>query len=217
MSGLFGMLSSTSKALDTQRYGLDATGQNIANVNTKGYTRRVVDFAAVPPADQRLNAGGGVDVMALRSVRDRFYDRRVLEEVPAEQREAAIADSLSLVEAGLGASGASIDARLGGEAKDRQRGLHLAQLRDLRQDVGEEGARHPDRRLGLHQEAPEAPGHGWPCIEVENSAPLPIEPSPPTPLPLRRERGAGSGSDRSPSPIAMGEGGRGVRVSRERG
>ena len=80
MSGLFGMLSSTSRALDTQRYGLDATGQNLANVNTKGYTRRVVDFAAVPPADQRLNAGGGVDVMAIRSVRDRFYDRRVLEE-----------------------------------------------------------------------------------------------------------------------------------------
>jgi flagellar hook-associated protein 1 FlgK len=113
MSGLFGMLSSTSRALDTQRYGLDATGQNIANVNTKGYTRRVVDLAAVPPADQRLNAGGGVDVMAIRSIRDRFYDRRVLEEIPAEQREQAIADSLSLVEAGLGASGASIDARLG--------------------------------------------------------------------------------------------------------
>ena len=38
MSGLFGMLSTTSRALDTQRYGLDATGQNIANVNTAGYT-----------------------------------------------------------------------------------------------------------------------------------------------------------------------------------
>ena len=29
-----------SRALDAQRYGLDVTGQNIANVNTPGYTRR---------------------------------------------------------------------------------------------------------------------------------------------------------------------------------
>jgi flagellar hook-associated protein 1 len=112
MSGLFGMLSTTSRALDSQRYGLDVTGQNIANVNTPGYARRSVVLGAVPPADQRMNAGGGVEVTKLRSIRDGFYDRRVLQEVPFEQREGAIVDSLSLVEAGLGTSGASIDARL---------------------------------------------------------------------------------------------------------
>jgi flagellar hook-associated protein 1 FlgK len=114
MSGLFGMLSSTARALDTQRYGLDVVGQNIANVNTAGYTRRVVDFAAVKPADQRLNAGGGVEVLSVRSTTDRFFDRRLLEELPAQAREGAIVDSLALIEAALGSSGASIDASLGG-------------------------------------------------------------------------------------------------------
>ena len=113
MSGLFTMLSTTARSLDTQRYGLDVVGQNIANINTPGYTRRVVDLAAVPPADQRLNAGGGAEVLALRSIRDRFFDRRLFEELPAQGREGAIVDSLALVEAGLGTSGASIDARLG--------------------------------------------------------------------------------------------------------
>ena len=79
-SGLFSQLGMAARSMEAQSFGLDATGQNIANVNTKGYTRRVVDFAAVPPADQRLNADGGVDVMAIRSVRDCFSDRRVLEE-----------------------------------------------------------------------------------------------------------------------------------------
>ncbi|HEY8548667.1 MAG TPA: flagellar hook-associated protein FlgK [Vicinamibacterales bacterium] len=112
MSGLFGMLSITAKALDAQRYGLDVTGQNIANVNTAGYTRRVVDLGAVPPADQRLNAGGGVEVLGVRSQRDRFLDRRLFEERPAEQREAAIAEALSIVEVSLGPPEASLTPRL---------------------------------------------------------------------------------------------------------
>ena len=67
MSGLFGMLSTTARSLDAQRYGLDSAGQNIANVNTPGYSRRVVDFGAVPPTSERLNAGNGVEVLGVRS------------------------------------------------------------------------------------------------------------------------------------------------------
>ena len=66
MSGLFGMLSTTARSLEAQRYGLDAAGQNIANVNTPGYSRRVVDFGAVPPTSERLNAGNGVEVLGVR-------------------------------------------------------------------------------------------------------------------------------------------------------
>ncbi len=46
---LFTSLTSASRALDAQRYGLDVTGQNIANVNTPGYSRRTIDLAAVAP------------------------------------------------------------------------------------------------------------------------------------------------------------------------
>jgi flagellar hook-associated protein 1 FlgK len=111
MSSLFSSLTSAARALDAQRFGLDATGQNIANVNTPGYTRRVIDMAAVPPESNRT-AGRGVDVVAVRSVRDLMIERRLQQEVPAERREAALADVLGVVEVALGKPGESIDGAL---------------------------------------------------------------------------------------------------------
>jgi flagellar hook-associated protein 1 FlgK len=112
MSGLFGMLSTTARSLDAQRYGLDAAGQNIANVNTPGYSRRVVDFGAVPPTSERLNAGNGVEVLGVRRLRDRFFDRRLFQENPAQYRESALADALGIVESSLGSPNATLNARL---------------------------------------------------------------------------------------------------------
>lgn len=108
---LFGMLGTTARALDVQRYGLDVVGNNIANVNTPGYTRRVVDFAAVPPPD-RFSAGNGVEVLSLRSQRDRLFDQRLFDESPLAERQAAMVDALGLAEVSLGASGSSLDAAL---------------------------------------------------------------------------------------------------------
>src|SRR5712691_2564786 len=101
---LFSSLTTSARSLEAQRMGLEVTGQNIANVNTPGYSRRVVDFASVAP-----EAGGGVDVESVRATRDRLLDKRLQQEVPAERREAAMADSLSVVETSLGAAGQSID------------------------------------------------------------------------------------------------------------
>jgi flagellar hook-associated protein 1 FlgK len=111
MSGLLGSLTSATRALEAQRYGLDVTGQNIANVNTPGYARREVLLASVPPMDP-MSAGGGVDVVGVRAARDRLLDRRLQMERPAEQREGAIAEALSLIEIEIGQPGESIDARL---------------------------------------------------------------------------------------------------------
>jgi flagellar hook-associated protein 1 FlgK len=111
MSSLFSSLTAAARALDAQRFGLDVTGQNIANVNTPGYTRRVIDMAAVPPESNRT-AGRGVDVVAVRSARDLLIERRLQQEIPAERREAALADALGIVEVALGKPGESIDAAL---------------------------------------------------------------------------------------------------------
>jgi flagellar hook-associated protein 1 FlgK len=112
MSGdLFGSLSLAARALEAQRSGLDVVGQNIANVNTAGYSRRVVDISTIAPE----NAGGaerGADVVAIRALRDRLLDRRLLQDLPSEAREAAMAGSLSLVQSALGQSGSSLDANL---------------------------------------------------------------------------------------------------------
>ena len=108
---LFGMLGMTARALDAQRYGLDVTGNNLANVNTPGYSRRVADFGAVPPTD-RFSAGGGVEVLGVRALRDKLYDQRLFDELPLEQQQAAMADALGLAEVALGQPGHSIDAAL---------------------------------------------------------------------------------------------------------
>jgi flagellar hook-associated protein 1 FlgK len=112
MSGLFTMLSTSSRSLEAQRYGLDATGQNIANVNTPGYSRRVVDLAAIPPTSQQLNAGGGVEVLDIRRLRDRFFDRRLFQENPRQHRESALADALSVVETGFGDANTTLNPRI---------------------------------------------------------------------------------------------------------
>jgi flagellar hook-associated protein 1 len=111
MSDLLGSLRLAANSLEAQHRGLDVTGQNIANVNTVGFSRRTVDFAEVPPSD-RFGAGRGVEATLIRANRDRLIDRRLREEIPNEQREAAIADALSVVEASLGRAGQSIDANL---------------------------------------------------------------------------------------------------------
>jgi len=100
-----------TRALEAQRFGLDVTGQNIANVNTPGYSRRVIDFAEVPPESNR-SAGRGVDAVGVRAVRDQLIERRLRQELPAERREAAVADALGIVEVALGQPGESIDAAL---------------------------------------------------------------------------------------------------------
>lgn len=105
---LFGMLGMTSRALDVQRYGLDVVGNNLANVNTPGYTKRVADFGAIPPPD-RFSAGNGAEVLGVRSMRDRLYDQRLFDELPLEQQHAAMADALSLAEVALGTTGSSVD------------------------------------------------------------------------------------------------------------
>jgi flagellar hook-associated protein 1 FlgK len=111
MSDLIGALSLATRGLDAQRFGLDVVGQNIANVNTPGYTRRVTDLASVPAVDSR-SAGGGVRVVGVSSTRDQLLVWRVRQEQPLEQREAAVADGLSVVEVALGKTGASVDAGL---------------------------------------------------------------------------------------------------------
>jgi flagellar hook-associated protein 1 FlgK len=104
MAGLFGTLSMTARALDAQRAGLTVTGQNIANLNTEGYARR-----ALLLAESRI---GGVEVQGIRARRDLLLEARVRHEIPAEAREAALAESLTAVEAALGRPGESLDARL---------------------------------------------------------------------------------------------------------
>lgn len=48
MLGLFGTLNLASQSLQTQMAGVEVSGQNLANVNTAGYTRQTVDIETSP-------------------------------------------------------------------------------------------------------------------------------------------------------------------------
>ena len=46
MLGLFGTLNMAARSLQTQMTGVEVAGQNLANINTPGYSRQVVNIAA---------------------------------------------------------------------------------------------------------------------------------------------------------------------------
>ncbi|MEI6668819.1 MAG: flagellar hook-associated protein FlgK [Acidobacteriota bacterium] len=111
MPGLFATLSATAKALEAQSYGLDVTGQNIANVGTAGYARREVILTTTAAPDP-FSMGAGVQVSGVTATRDRLLERRLQLEKPSETREGAIADALGVVETMIGTSGSSIDKQM---------------------------------------------------------------------------------------------------------
>jgi flagellar hook-associated protein 1 FlgK len=111
MSSLLGCLSSAARSLNAQSMGLAVVGQNIANVNTPNYARRVVDLGAVPPLES-WSAGGGVEVLGIRSARDLLVEARLGQELAYEGAQSALADGLAEVNAAFGVGGASVDGAL---------------------------------------------------------------------------------------------------------
>ena len=86
MGDFFG-LNLALTALYAQRRGLETTGQNIANVNTEGYSRQRVRMIAaagpvVPAFHSRTDGatGGGVLVDGVDRLRDQFLEARALQE-----------------------------------------------------------------------------------------------------------------------------------------
>jgi flagellar hook-associated protein 1 FlgK len=78
----FSSLNTATTALWAAQRGLDVTGQNVANVNTEGYSRQRVDLQAMGgtavPAIHSVSNGsdGGVAVTGVRRVRDAFLEAR---------------------------------------------------------------------------------------------------------------------------------------------
>jgi flagellar hook-associated protein FlgK len=82
VSSTFGGLNTARTALWASQRGLDVTGQNIANVNTDGYSRQRVELRAMGgtavPAIHSVSSpvGNGVDADQVNRIRDVFLERR---------------------------------------------------------------------------------------------------------------------------------------------
>jgi flagellar hook-associated protein 1 FlgK len=67
MLGLFATLNLASRSLQTQMTGVEVSGQNLANVNTKGYTRQTVDIQTSTDINTTIGPEGtGANAVAIQ-------------------------------------------------------------------------------------------------------------------------------------------------------
>jgi len=80
MSGLGLVLTIAKNALAAQRYGIDVTGHNIANVNTPGYSRQNPVYEAMEPVPYGgVLLGRGVDIDQVLRVSDQFIENQLMQ------------------------------------------------------------------------------------------------------------------------------------------
>ncbi len=100
----FGLLNTATTSLWAQRRALDVTGQNVANVNTDGYSRQRADLRAIGgsavPAFYSTSSGigGGVSAEDVARIRDAFLEGRGHTEHGNIARLTAESEAYSLVE-----------------------------------------------------------------------------------------------------------------------
>lgn len=103
MSSTFSGLEISRRALSSQQAALNITGHNIANSNTKGYTRQIGNLTSTTPdtisiSGRNLSLGSGVTLDTITRARDAFVDRQFRGETSKQQYWAAKQDSLRKVE-----------------------------------------------------------------------------------------------------------------------
>jgi flagellar hook-associated protein 1 FlgK len=79
MPDLLTILNQSSTSLAAHREAAAVAGQNIANVNTPGYSRQTVNLEALTPDQLVPNGwiGRGVDVQSISQSRDAFLERQI--------------------------------------------------------------------------------------------------------------------------------------------
>lgn len=77
MAGL-SSLEIAKRGLQAQQYALDVTSNNIANVNTEGYSRRTaITVESSPRISEGMSYGTGVLVEGVQTYRQEFFDKEI--------------------------------------------------------------------------------------------------------------------------------------------
>ena len=99
MTDIYGVISIGSKALLAQQKGIYVTGNNIANVNTPGYTRQRLNLSSDVPVHTTVGAmGTGVTAVNVERVYQRFLGVQINNETQARGNWEAKKDMLDRVE-----------------------------------------------------------------------------------------------------------------------
>src|SRR5439155_1528714 len=91
------LLGIAQRALLASETALGVVGNNIANVNTPGYTRQVPDLESDPSSAtaQGVLVGTGVHVAAVRQVLDPLLEKRLIGAETERRQQGAVRDQLS--------------------------------------------------------------------------------------------------------------------------
>jgi flagellar hook-associated protein 1 FlgK len=99
MTDIYGVLSIGSKALSAQQKGIYVTGNNIANINTPGYSRQRLNMASDFPVDSSIGpVGTGVRAIEVERIYQRFLGVQINNETQSLGRWEANKDMLERVE-----------------------------------------------------------------------------------------------------------------------
>jgi len=101
MGDLLAILSQASSSLGAHRAAAATAGQNIANVNTLGYSRQTANLEAMTPADLIANGyiGRGVGLQSITQARDLFLERQMPAAIAARGFSSTESDALAAVSA----------------------------------------------------------------------------------------------------------------------
>lgn len=109
MSDLLSLLSLGSSALAAQNTGVAVATNNVANVNTPGYSRQRADLESLEAAP----LVGGVRADAPQRLADDLLSGQIQTAAGSLAMSQAFADALSELETGLAGNGATIDEQIG--------------------------------------------------------------------------------------------------------
>jgi len=99
MSGLFGTLSIALGALQAQQAGMQTTTNNLANLNTPGYSREVpILEEAAPIVQGNVTFGGGVELEGIQSLRDNLLDLQISDETQQQGNSQAYVNAMNQVQ-----------------------------------------------------------------------------------------------------------------------
>ncbi len=114
MGGIFGALQMSLRTLSNMQTGIQIVNENVANVNTEGYSRKRVLFTSSEVEIRTFGTlGTGAEIERIQSIRDAYLESRILAESQAwgfyDGRRTALSQLETLV---AGTEGANISEQL---------------------------------------------------------------------------------------------------------
>lgn len=103
MLGLFGTLNMAARSLQTQMTGVEVSGQNLANVNTTGYTRQRVNIQTSPDVGTSIGMQGtGANAVAINQLASSLLNGQIQGQSSVSGYWDAHQSSLQTAQANLG-------------------------------------------------------------------------------------------------------------------